>query len=124
MKILIDEPEATLHASVPYIKNYISDQMCNQMYARLYDDVIKVANDTAIDCFLSDIIEKLLHNQQFIRNVVSTHAGKKELYQFTPLELLEYSQKLFVDFTDYAIRISKNDYDSEETDYDEEMEWF
>lgn len=122
MKTLIDEPEATLHASVPTIKNYIPDQMCNQMYARLYDDVIKPTNDMAIDKFLDDVIEKLLHNQQLLRNIVSTHAGKKELYEFTPLELMEYSQKLFVEFTDHAMRLSKNDFDEETTDCDEEME--
>lgn len=111
MTSLIDEPEATLQRSVSKTKNYIPEQACKQMYAKIFDEVIKQSNDIVVDKFMEEVIEKLLKNQSQIRNLMCSHVGQKENYEFTPSELLEYSQQLFVDFADYAMRLSKVDYD-------------
>lgn len=113
MKVLIDEPEATLHKSIQRTRNFIPDQLCNEMYAKIYTDVIKVANDTAIDKFMEVVIQNLVKDTGMIRNLMCSHAGTKTSYQFTPAELLDFSQQLFVDFADYAMRLSKNEYEQE-----------
>ena len=107
---LMDEPECTLQRILPQTKNFISDQLCNQMYARIYDEVIKVTNDAAIDKFMVEVTEKLVKNKAKIRNFMCTHAGDKEIYTFTPSALLDFCQLLYVDFADHAMRISKTDY--------------
>lgn len=120
--ILIDEPEATLHRSIQQTRNFIPEQICNAIYAKLYSDVIKPANDTAIDKFMEDVIEQLVKNQSKIRNLMCSHVGKKERYEFSPSELLKFCQELVVDFADHAIRISKNEYETEKQNGQEEKE--
>lgn len=115
MKVLIDEPESTLQNSIPRKKSYVSEQFCKKMYARLFEDVIKPTNDIVIDKFMNEVIDKLVKDQRLIRNLMCSHVGNKELYEFTPSELLKFSQQLFVDFVDYAMRLSKNELDSENT---------
>lgn len=107
MKTLVDEPEATLQNSIPRTKNYISDQTCNEMYAKLYADIIKTTNDIAIDKFMEDVVEHLVKDTGMIRNLMCSHVGTKETYQFSPSELLEFSQLLFVDFAERAMNLSK-----------------
>ncbi len=115
MATLVDEPEATLHKVLPQTKNYVSDQMCNQMYASLYENIIKPSNDIAIDKFMKEVIEKLVKNQNQIRNLMCSHVGSKDIYTFTPSELQALCQSLFVDFADHALRISRNDYEETST---------
>lgn len=117
MKILVDEPEATLQSSIQRTRNFVSDQLCNEMYAKLYADVIKPANDTAIDKFMEEVIQQLVKDTGMIRNLMCSHVGKQENYEFTPSELLEYSQQLFVDFADHAMRLSKVEADNENEYY-------
>lgn len=114
MKTLIDEPEANLHKAMPQTKNYVPDQLCNQMYADVYANVIKLANDTAIDKFMEEVIEKLVKDKSKIRNLMCSHVGNQSRYEFTPSELQEFCQELFVDFADHAMRLSKNSYDEEQ----------
>ena len=114
MKTLIDEPEATLNKALPQTKNYVPDQLCNKMYADLYANVIKLANDTAIDKFMEDVVENLVKDKDKIRNLMCSHVGNHSHYEFTPLELQDFCQLLFVDFADHALRLSKNNYDKEQ----------
>lgn len=107
MKVLIDEPEANLQKSVQKTRNFVPDQLCNEFYTRLYTNIIKPTNDIVIDKFMDDIIERLLKDKNKIRNLMCSHVGKKEIYQFTPSELEEFCQLLFVDFADYTMRLSK-----------------
>ena len=109
---LMDEPECTLQRILPQTRNFISDHLCNQMYARVYDEVIKVTNDAAIDKFMVEVIEKLVKDKTTIRNLMCTHAGNKEQYTFTPSALLDFCQLMFVDFADHAMRLSKTDYNN------------
>lgn len=118
MPILMDEPEATLHKSIAKKKNFVSETVCQSMYAKLYSDVIKPANDTAIDNFLEEVYEKIVRNQELTRNLMCTHAGIEETYSFTPSELLAFSQAMFVEFADHATRIAKV-----EPDNDNEFYW-
>ena len=114
MKTLIDEPEATLHKVLPQTKNYIPDQLCNQMYAELYANVIKRTNDTAISKFMEEVIEELVKDKAKIRNLMCSHVGDRNHYEFTPSELQDFCQLLFADFADHAIRLSKNNYNDEQ----------
>lgn len=114
MKTLIDEPEANLHKVMPQTKNYVSDQLCNQMYANLYENVIKLANDTAIDKFMEEVVEKLVKDTSKIRNLMCSHVGNRNSYEFTPSELQDFCQALCIDFADHAMRLSKNNYDEEQ----------
>ncbi len=109
---LMEEPECTLQRILPQTRNFISDQLCNQMYARIYDEVIKVTNDAVIDRFMVEVTEKLVKNKGKIRNLMCTHAGDKENYTFTPSALLDFCQLMFVDFADHAMRLSKTDYNN------------
>lgn len=115
MQTLLDEPKATLQRSIPHTKNYISDRMYDTLCARLLDTVVKPVNDEAISAFVTDIIEHILKNTPFIRNRIVAHAGNREEYQFSYDELLSFTQKMYLDFTDYATRISKGEY-PEDTD--------
>lgn len=112
MQDLMKEPNETLHNTIPQTKNYISDQFRNQMYARLYEDVIKPTNDMVLDRFMEDVVENLVKDTQKIRNLMCTHAGKKESYEFTSKELENFCQLMFVDFADHAMRLSKNNNDN------------
>ena len=114
LKALVDEPEVTLHNSIPRTKNFVPEQLCNEFYSKLFADVVKVTNDVVIDKFMEEIIEKLVKDKNIVRNLMCSHVGKQESYEFTPSELMEYSQQLFVDFADYAMRLSKNELESEE----------
>lgn len=114
MKILMEEPEATLKASVPQTKNFVPDQMCSQLYAKLYADIIKPVNDTAVRNFVYEVFDKLVKDKVKIRNLMCAHAGFKSNYQFTKTELEEFCQMMFVDFADHALRFSKTDYEKEE----------
>jgi len=114
IKNLMEEPNETLQNSVPQIKDYVSQQFCNQMYARLYEDVIKPTNDMVLDKFMEDVIEKIVKDTQKIGDLICSRAGKKELYEFTPLELFDFCQQMFVDFASEAMQISKSDYENEE----------
>ena len=111
MQDLMQEPSETLQNSIPQVKDYVSEQFRNQMYARLYEDIIKPTNDMVLDKFMEEIIEKIVKDTQKIRNLMCSHAGKKEFYEFTPQELENFCQQMFVDFADHAMRISKNDTD-------------
>lgn len=113
LKILVDEPKATLQNSIPRTKNFVPDQLCNEFYAKLFADVVKVTNDVVIDKFIEEIIEKLVKDKNMIRNLMCSHVGKQESYEFTPSELVEYSHQLFVDFADHVMRLSKNNNDEE-----------
>lgn len=114
MKCLMEEPNETLQNSIPQIKDYVSNQFCNQMYARLYEDIIKPTNDAVLDKFMVEVIEKLVKDNQKIRNLMCSHVGYKERYEFTPLELEDFCQQMFVDFADHAMRLTKTDYEEEE----------
>ncbi len=114
MKTLIDEPEANLHKVLPQTKNYVPDQLCNQMYADLYANVIKRTNDIAIGKFMEEVIEKLVKDKSKIRNLMCSHVGDSNHYEFTPSELQDFCQLLFADFADHAMRLSKNNYDEEQ----------
>lgn len=107
MNVLIDEPEATLHKTIDHTKNYIPETVCQSMYAKLLSDVIKPANDEAIENYLNEIYEKIVRNAELTRNLMATHAGEKEIYSFTPAELFHFCQCMFVEFADYATRLSK-----------------
>lgn len=111
MKVLIDEPETNLQKSIQKTINFIPDKLCNEMYARLYTNIIKPTNDTAIDKFIEKITEQLLKDKHKIRNIMCSHVGNKEYYQFTSLELQNFCQLLFADFVDYTIRLSKVEHD-------------
>lgn len=109
MKILMEEPETTLRAFIPHTKNFVPDQMCNELYAKLYADVIKPVNDVTLERFINEVFERLVKDKAKIHNLMCTHAGSKESYQFTKDELEKFCQMLFVDFADYALRLSKGD---------------
>lgn len=117
---LMEKPETTLKKLVPPTKNYVSDQLCNQMYASLYENVIKVANDIAIEKYMDEVFETLITDVDRIYNFMCYHAGTKENYEFTKLELLEFSRKLFLEFFDHAKRISKDDVEEDDNYYEEE----
>lgn len=116
MKILMDEPEATLRSSIPYIRNFVPDQMCNELYAKLYADVIKPVNDIVIEKFINDIFEYLVKDRDRICSLIYSHVGLKDSYKFTKEELENFCQLLFVDFTDHALRLSKTNYDDDVDD--------
>lgn len=118
MPVLIDEPEANLQKSIMKYRSYISDTTCQSMYAKLLSDVIKPANDTAIENYLSAVYEKIVRNEQLTRNLMCSHAGTKEQYSFTPSELLHFCQAMFVEFADHATRLAKV-----EPDNDNEFYW-
>lgn len=118
MPILIDEPEANLQKTIMKNKSYVPETVCQSMYAKLLVDVIKPANDTAIDNYLSEIYEKIVRNQELTRNLMCTHAGTKEIYSFSPSELLKFCQTMFVEFADHATRLAKV-----EPDNDNEFYW-
>lgn len=111
MKILMEEPEATLKASIPQTRNFIPDQMCNELYTKLYADIIKPVNDTVIEKFIYEVFDKLVKDKVKIRNLMCVHAGSKASYQFTKKELENFCQLLFMDFADHALRLSKNNYE-------------
>lgn len=114
MRILMDEPETNLKKAIPSTKNFIPDQMCNEMYAKLFADVIKPVNDIVVERFVVDIFEHLVKDKTKIRNLMCNHVGSKVSYQFTKAELEDFCQLLFVDFADHALRLSKTDYDNGE----------
>lgn len=114
MKVLMDEPEATLKSTIPHTRNFIPDQMCNELYAKLYADIIKPVNDTAIEKFIYEVFDRLVKDKKKIHNLMCSHAGAKTNYQFTKAELEDFCQMMFVDFADHALRLSKTDYDDEE----------
>ena len=116
MPVLLDEPEATLHRSIPHTKNFIPEQTYQAMCARLLDTIIKPVNDAAIDAFLTDIIIHIMQNTRLLRNLIATHAGDKKQYRFSSDELLKFTQELCVDFADYATRISKGEYPEDTED--------
>lgn len=118
MPVLIDEPEANLQKSITKNRNYIPDTVCQSMYAKLLSDVIKPANDTAIENYLNEVYEKIVRNEQLTRNLMCTHAGKKSSYSFTPSELFQFCQAMFVEFADHATRLAKV-----EPDNDNEFYW-
>lgn len=114
MKDLMEEPEATLKASIPQTRNFIPDQMCNELYAKLYADIIKPVNDIAIEKFIYEVFNKLVKDKVKIRNLMCMHAGSKASYQFTKEELENFCQLLFVDFADHALQLSKSNYENDE----------
>lgn len=113
MKVLMDEPEVTLKNTTPQTRNFISDYMCNEIYSKVYADIIKRVNDTAIEKFVYEVFDKLVKDKKKIRNLMCAHVGSKTNYQFTKIELEDFCQLLFVDFADHALRLSKTDYNSE-----------
>lgn len=113
MKTLMDEPEATLKSTIPHTKNFIPDYMCNEIYSKVYVDIIKRVNDAAIEKFVYEVFDKLVKDKKKIRNLMCAHVGSKTNYQFTKIELEDFCQLLFVDFADHALRLSKTDYNSE-----------
>ena len=113
MSILIDEPDITLQKSISKNRTYIPEAVCQSMYAKLLTDVIKPANDTALDNYLSEVYEKIVRNKELTRNLMCTHAGKKDNYSFTPAELLAFCQDMFVEFADYATRLAKVEPDND-----------
>jgi len=108
---LIDEPESTLQRVLPQTKSYISEQLCQQLYNRMYNDVIKVVNDVTLDKFMEDVTEKLIKNKDKIRNLLYTHVGEQSSYTFSPSALVELCQLMFVDFADHAMRLTKVAYE-------------
>lgn len=113
MKILMEEPEASLKNAIPYTRNFVPDQFCNELYAKLYADVIKPVNDITIERFMNEVYEHLVKNRLKIRNLMCAHVGSKVSYQFTAKELEDFCQLLFVDFADYALRLSKSNYEED-----------
>ncbi|MBR1691767.1 MAG: helix-turn-helix transcriptional regulator [Lachnospiraceae bacterium] len=114
--VLLDEPEATLHRSIPHTKNFVPEQLYKVLCARLLDTIIKPVNDAAIDAFLTDIIIHITQNTMLLRNLIATHAGEKKQYRFSSDELLKFTQELCADFVDYATRISKGEYPEDTED--------
>lgn len=114
MKILMEEPETTLKRTVPHTKNFVPDQMCNELYAKLYADIIKPVNDTAVKNFVYEVFDKLVKDKVKIRNLMCAHAGLKTNYQFTKTELEDFCQMMFVDFATHALELSNTDYENEE----------
>ena len=114
MKILMDEPEATLKHSIPHTRNFVPDQLCNELYAKIYTDVIKPVNDIAIERFMNEICEQLVKDRMKIRNLMCAHVGSKSSYQFTIAELEDFCQQLFVDFAAHALELSKTNYESDD----------
>lgn len=113
IKILMDEPQETLNRTVAHTRNFVPDQMCNELYAKLYADVIKPVNDITVERFFDEIFEKLVKNKEKIRNLMYSHVGTKESYQFTQAELEVFCQLLFVDFVDHALRLSRTNYEED-----------
>lgn len=114
IKILMDEPEATLKSTISYTRNFVPDQFCNELFMKIYTDIVKPVNDITIERFINEVFEHLVKNRDKIRNLMCAHVGSKVSYEFTAKELEDFCQLLFVDFADHALRLSKNDYDSEE----------
>lgn len=113
MSKLLEEPESTLQSSISRTQDFVPENFCKQMYAHLYEDVIKPTNDIVIDKFMEELIDKVVHDQGLIRNRMCMHAGDKEVYEFSPSELLSFSEKMFVDFADFALRLSRNELDND-----------
>lgn len=107
MPVLIDEPEANLQKSISKYRNYVTETVCQTMYAKLLTDIIKPANDAALEHYLGEVYEKITLNPSLIRNLMCTHAGNKETYTFTPSELLKFCQQMFVEFADHATRLAQ-----------------
>ena len=107
---LMKEPEEDMQHSIPQTKNYVPDKMYQAMCARFLDTFIKPANDAVIDAFMTDITKNIVKNPGLMRNMIAIHAGNKPKYQFTNDELFSFVQLICVDFADYAMRISKNEY--------------
>ena len=117
MTVLIDEPEANLHRTIDHTKNYVPETVCQSMYAKLFSDIIKRANDTAIENYLGEVYEKIVRNAELTRNLMTTHAGTKENYYFTSAELFYFCQCMFVEFADYATRLTKVEQDTNDEFY-------
>ena len=117
MTVLIDEPEANLHRTIDHTKNYVPETVCQSMYAKLFSDIIKRANDTAIENYLGEVYEKIVRNAELTRNLMVTHAGTKENYHFTSAELFCFCQCMFVEFADYATRLTKVEQDTNDEFY-------
>ena len=111
---LMEEPETTLKNFIPQTRNFVPDQMCNELYTKLYTDIIKPVNDITIQKFIYEVLDKLVRDKEKIRNLMCAHVGSKSSYQFTKTELEDFCQRLFFDFADHALRLSKTDYDKEE----------
>lgn len=107
---LMKESEEDLQNSIPQTKNYVPDKVYQAICARILDTAIKPANDAVIDAFMADIIKNIVQNPVLMRNRIAIHAGIKPKYQFTNDELFSFVQLMYVDFADYAMRISKNEY--------------
>ncbi len=114
IKILMEEPETTLKNFIPQTRSFVPDQMCNELYAKLFTDIIKPVNDITIQKFIYEVLDKLVRDKEKIRNLMCAHVGSKSNYQFTKTELEDFCQHLFFDFADHALRLSKTDYDEEE----------
>lgn len=113
MKDLMEEPETTLKASIPQTRNFVPDQMRNQLYTKLYTTIIKPVNDTSVTNFVYEVFDKLVKDRVKIHDLMCAHVGVKDSYQFTKTELEDFCQLLFVDFADHALRLSKTDYEDE-----------
>ncbi len=122
MPVLIDEPEANLQKSISKYRNYVTEMVCQSMYAKLLTDIIKPANDVVLEHYLSEVYEKITLNSILIRNLMCAHAGNKDAYTFTPSELLEFCQRMFVEFADYATRLAKVEPDNDNGFYWKENE--
>lgn len=114
MKTLMDEPEATLKSTIPLTKSFVPDQMCNELYSKIYADIIKPVNDITIEKFINEVFERLVKDRAKIRNLMCSHVGSKISYKFTKEELESFCQQLFVDFTDHALRLSKTNYEDDD----------
>ena len=64
MSVLIDEPDITLQRSISKNRTYIPEAVCQSMYAKLLTDVIKPANDTALDNYLNEVYKKIVRRQK------------------------------------------------------------
>lgn len=114
MKILMDEPEVTLKRSISSTRNFVTNQFCNQLYAKIFSDVIKPVNDATIERFINEIFEYIVKDKKKIRNIMCEHVGSKNSYQFTVSELEDFCQQMFFEFTAHALSLSKVDYNNEE----------
>ena len=52
-------------------------------------------------------MRKLSATKKLTRNLMCTHGGNKESCSFTPAELLDFCQIMFVEFADHATRLTK-----------------
>lgn len=111
---LLEEPTITLQKSINQTKNYIPEAVCQSMYTKLLSDIIKPINDIAIENYWNEICEKIIQNPKWIKQLIETYAKmdtNKEIYTFTPSELFQFCQCLFVEFASQTIGLSKIDSD-------------